>query len=189
MKTFITTGVILLIALLFMANQNSSTSYKNTNVVHWCENDQLTWTDFKGKPGGHAHHALTAYEIGFNVSMKGNDIQFEVTCDFPKYKSWVKPGKANPKLLKHEQLHFDIAEIHARKLRKELQATHITLQNLERKADELYQSNWDKLNSMQNAYDRETDHSIIVVKQKEWEERVAVLLKELEDYKDETFCK
>jgi len=189
MRTLITTGSVLLIAILFMANQDSINPNTNYTVIHWCKDKKLSWSDFQGKPDGHQHHALTAYEIEFNISIKGDKSEFEVTCYFPKNKSWVKPGKANYKLLKHEQLHFDIAEIHARKLRKELQQTKITLQNLEIKSDEIYQRNWKKLNQMQIAYDRDTDHSNVEAKQKKWEDRIASLLTELEPFKDETFCK
>ncbi len=192
MKTIFATIIVAFTALNFIPNTNNNTDENpEHSSIHWCEGDKLTWKDYRGKPNGQKgyFHALTAYEIAFNVSMKGSDIEFEVACDFVPHRSWVKSGKENADLLKHEQLHFDIAEIHARKLRKELMETRITFANLEAKANEIYERHWNNLNKMQEAYDRETDHSIIEEKQLEWDKKVAYWLNELKPYADNSFCR
>ena len=92
--------------------------------IKWNEDRKLTWDDFKAAPlkmGSTA--AMTTTHLGFSYSVANGKITYKIDCQFEKNKSWglVK----NDWILKHEQGHFDIAEIFARKLNKSLTNTNL----------------------------------------------------------------
>ena len=180
MRIFLT--ILTLISVFAFTNINNSTN-TNTQVINWCEGHDLKWKDFKGRvPVTSSHAAQTAYEVGFDVNMSAGKLNFIVTCNFLPNKSWVRKKDANDYILRHEQLHFDIAEIYARKIRKELNEADITVQNLQAKVDKIYNKNWSALTKMQRDYDQETKHSINKKEQAEWDAKITDLLKENLDY-------
>lgn len=175
--------VSLLSVLAFTTINNADKPTAKPHGIHWCQGHQLEWNDFKGRvPAMSSSAAQTAYELGFDINMVGREFEFIVTCNFIPYKSWVKKKDANDHILRHEQMHFDIAEIYARKMRKELNETHITVNNLQSKADRIYEKNWNALTKMQRDYDRETNHSINKKEQAEWDAKITKLLKENLEY-------
>ena len=95
----------------------------------------LTWDDFKGRADkSTGYYAETQWELSFGKIGFRSDQEIPLkdlvlTLKFNEKKSWVVRGKETPELLKHEQGHFDIAEIYARKIRKKLQATKLHKKN------------------------------------------------------------
>ena len=53
-------------------------------------------------------------------------LDFEVNAFFYPNESWYKPDVCNNLILSHEQLHFDITELHARKFRQMVSNTRFT---------------------------------------------------------------
>jgi hypothetical protein len=106
-------------------------SHREEDFIKWNENRKLTWDDFKAEPlkmGSTV--AMTTTHLGFSYSFANGKITYKIDCWFDKNKSWglVK----NDWILKHEQGHFDIAEIFARQLYKsvsEYQYNKTTFQN------------------------------------------------------------
>jgi len=175
--------ISLLSLFVFTAYKNIDNPLAETHAIKWCEGHQLEWKDFKGRvPVTSSNAAQTAYEVGFDVNMVGNRFEFVVTCNFLPHKSWVRKKDANDHILRHEQLHFDIAEIYARKMRKELNEADITVRNLQSKADKIYEKNWNALTKMQRDYDRETNHSIKKQEQADWDKKIMRMLKENQKY-------
>jgi len=181
MRVILTISLLSLLAFTTINNNDKKPTAK-PNMIHWCEGQQLEWSDFKGRVPMSTNAAQTAYEVGFDVNMVGNKFEFVVTCNFVPNKSWVRKKDANAHILRHEQLHFDIAEIYARKMRKELNEADITVRNLQSKADRIYEKNWNALTRMQREYDRETYHSINKKEQTEWDAKIMNLLKENLEY-------
>jgi predicted secreted Zn-dependent protease len=62
-------------------------------------------------------------------------------------------------LLAHEQLHFDITELYARKLRKALQ-TYEPDEKMKKELDAIYSKVEKQRRQMQTQFDKETNHSI-----------------------------
>ena len=150
--------------------------------ICWTEEIKLRWSDFQGIPdstsSGLAGCASTLEAIGFWDNGLPN---FKVTNCFNKIHSWAKDTASND-LLKHEQLHFDIAEIHARKLRKTIDSLRfVNVDDMNVYSDRI-EYILDLRDSVNIQYDTETAHSIYRLKQKEWEEKITNLLKELDDY-------
>jgi len=88
----------------------------------------------------------------------------------------------NEIVLAHEQLHFDITELHARKLRYNIDTFKFSIDiksemnNLQIKANQ-------ELEAMQKQYDNETNYSINVDVQKKWQIFIQGELKKLDAYK------
>ena len=143
----------------------------------WSMARKLTWTDFKGKPDKlNPATALTYSDIKIGVSFIDGNITVTVDNLFDTKLSWTK-NKTSTALLAHEQAHFDITEIYTRKIRIKLNAiaSEETIRNgTLNKESTILLNEW---KSFQKKYDDETNHGIILNKQKEWEEKVRMLLK------------
>lgn len=176
------------LSVLFGPNtpSNSATAFikekNSSDTIYWNSNRKLVWSDFRGTPGrGTSTVALTSSGIGMSYR-KGvnNTIQIDVSCVFYCRTSWVKEEGRNDTVLLHEQLHFDITELYARKLRKAI------MQLSERQKDwTTVKRVYDDLNRQcslrQELYDSDTHHSIIYERQLRW---VAMINDELLLHKD-----
>ena len=154
--------------------------------ISWSQNRLLTWDDFRGEVGLNMRfNASTNSGIGFTWSYKsdstGEDFQYEVSNFFDPEKSWVKPGSESPHLLKHEQLHFDISELQARRFRKALSQYKIS-KNIKADLNKLYKKHEKERLHTQQQFDRETRHSMDKEAQIKWETYVQKELKKLADY-------
>lgn len=133
-------------------------------TISWSER-KLTWNDFKGAPPiSDRVAATTASGISYRFSTlsttsKVLKVQFEVSTHFYPNESWYKPELCNDLILSHEQLHFDISELFARKLRKELAEATFTRENVKTKVKAIYNRNNRELSVFQNRYDSETNFS------------------------------
>ena len=175
--------VIFLFAIVSCFTQD-----EKLKTISWSESKPLTWADFTDKPVLSSDAAaLTASGItfGFSLGKTGNkitDFSTTVDCVFYPEKSWYKIEHGNDHILNHEQLHFNITELHARKLRQKISELKITA-NLRNALNALYEENSQESLLMQRKYDRETNHSINKEKQNEWNVYVAEALKNFEAYK------
>jgi len=145
--------------------------------IKWEENRKLTWEDFKAAPlkiGNTA--AMTTTHLGFSYTIKNGIITYKVECRFEKNKSWglVK----NDWVLKHEQGHFDIAEIFARNLNKSINEYQFNKSSFQKDLDAIYKSVVAEKEKYQQQYDDETDYSRIKVKQEEWLKKIEAELKQ-----------
>ena len=154
----------------------------------WEEAKPLTWADFQGTPNpNNPFQANTNSGISYSWSFKasGDEVTFasEVFCFFLPKGSWVRPGKASTNLLAHEQLHFDITELHARKLRKELENfTAVGSKDMKKLLGDIYKKIDAERKLMQERYDRETDHSQKEKVQEEWQQKIEAELAALEEF-------
>lgn len=143
----------------------------------WQANRKLIWADFKGKQDKlNPAVALTYSDIKIGASFINGNVSVTVNNLFDAKLSWTK-NKTSTALLAHEQVHFDITEIYTRKIRIKLNAiaSEETIKNgTLNKESTILLNEW---KSFQKKYDDETNHGIIMVKQKEWEEKVTMLLK------------
>lgn len=172
-------GVVLLSTTLGFAQYDE---YK----IPWKEDKKLSWSDFKAAPDDNSNfHASTSSGLSFSWSLKktGKDSEFiyEVGSSFHPDHSWVKEGAPSDYLLAHEQLHFDITELFARKLRKEL-ASFKPEGNVKRDLNRLYQLNERERDKMQKLFDRESQHSLHKEYEAKWQEYVRRELKKLEKF-------
>jgi hypothetical protein len=144
------------------------------NRMQWQETP-LTWKDFAGAPDlQNDFDASTNSGISYSWSLRSSETKaeffYKVQSFFYPELSWVKPGKDSAMLLKHEQLHFDISELHARKLRKIMDGFVPDLKtDLKKVLERIYQKNETARRQMQERYDRETRHGQNEEAQVKWE--------------------
>lgn len=156
--------------------------------VPWSDSFKFTWDDFKASPNYQSDAvAITASGITFGYSVStsnGNVIDFstEIFAHFYPEQSWVKPEEQTDYILAHEQYHFNITELHARKFRQRVAQLkpHNTIKAT---LDRIHQDINTALRAMQKRYDAETDHSRNQVEQAQWEAYIAAELKATEAYK------
>lgn len=149
--------------------------------VEWSPDFRFTWNDFKGKvPAGSGAAATTASGISYDFStyyehgeMK---VDFNVYAYFYPTKSWYKPDISNDVTLLHEQLHFDITELYARKLREKLDNATFT-DNIKEEVRKMYKGTIRQLNDFQNKYDSETNYSRNLPVQERWVKEIGEALK------------
>jgi len=166
----------------------SSFVFGQVEPIPWSEQNLLTWHDFQGDPPKR-HYASAMSDINFTVEMssEGDILMVFVAPSFNPSGSWVKPDDKTDYLLKHEQIHFDIYELNARKLRSELSEKELTSKNAQSTINKLMEK-YNKLNvSVQENYDLETEHSIKVDKQKKWNAKIAKELIKYAEFSSPSF--
>ena len=167
-----------LLATLFLLLSHAVTGQSSDEeLIHWSENRKLTWADYKGtaKTGSDVA-ASTATYLGIEYSFNNKGFGYKITCSFSKNKSWGL--HKTEYILAHEQGHFDIAEIFARKLNKQMAEYKFDKENFKDDLKNIYLKITADKENMQNTYDQETDHSILKEKQMQWLKKIEQLLKE-----------
>lgn len=171
---------ILFVTLLFFVSFKQRTEKEK---ILWSEDRPLTWNDFKGKPEKRFAAASTSYDILKEV----NKNSVEIKAVFFTQSSWKKTSWINDQVLAHEQKHFDIVELYARKLRKQIKETKFTsYEDLKSKMETLYDVNDKAMDKYQDLYDEETDGSMNGDKQREWQAKIMKEIKALDAYKETT---
>lgn len=153
---------------------------QKAEAVQWNSKRRLTWADFKGEPKSkQSVVALTASGISykFSTDLKNGQmvVDFEVTAYFYPEKSWYCPEFSDAVILSHEQLHFHISEVFARKMRERLAKTKFS-NNIKTEVSELYSQVVEELNQFQNQYDKETNFSRNREQQLLWNQKVSDIL-------------
>jgi hypothetical protein len=150
----------------------------------WRAGEQLSWSDFKGEPDFEHPYAAITYSgmsYGFSAEIVNGKVwvTYNVKSFFVANKSWVKRWYSkDKKLLKHEQLHFDITELFARKFRKRLSDMSFT-ENVKSEIKKVYQDITAEKVKLQKLYDIETDHSKNAIAQKKWQIKIETELQNL----------
>jgi hypothetical protein len=176
--------IIILFSFLLFSFWN-----EHSNVIIWNEARALTWSDFKGKPARRFSVASTNYDIIKSIFKKGEStLEINIKAVFFKKKSWKKKGKVNDLVLIHEQKHFDIVELFARKLRKKIiSCNYLSYKDCQIKIDSLYNQNDKAMDVYQDKYDYETDGSLNGNMQRQWNIKIDNELKKLQAFKDNSF--
>lgn len=154
--------------------------------IKWNADRNLVWEDFQGTADASSRfHAQTQsgvkYSYRWQSSYSKTTYTFEVFSYCDKSVSWVKRGKSTDELLAHEQLHFDISELHARKLKQAITNATFT-KRYDSEIKTLFKENQKAREIMQEEYDDETEHMKNRQKQLKWQRHVAEELKKLEEY-------
>jgi hypothetical protein len=176
--------IVFLFSLLLFTN---AFAQEDTLSVTWTEGYILSWDDFQGKEDVVLNlSALSKIAIPYTYSSDGEvDLTVKLSTVFVKGESWYKSGKENNVLLGHEQLHFDIAELHRRLIVKAILDTKFSSENYESELKQLVNKIWDEYyRKMQDQYDAETNYARLFQSQIDWNESVAAKLIELKEFDD-----
>lgn len=158
---------------------------QDEETITWSKTQKLHWGDFKDQPDYDSDAvAITASGITYGFSSKtySNSDKIEYTtkviAQFYPEQSWYLKERVNDTVLGHEQLHFDISELHARKFRKRIKNAKFS-KNIQQEISKIYDQINEELRDMQNAYDTGSDYSRDYEGQVKWQKLVA---RELEKY-------
>lgn len=179
---------IKLIFIIFYLHLSIIVFSQNDDFITWNKNYKLKIEDFKGEP--YKSPKINAYAgvgIAYKYSLNSNlnFVDIKITAFFDRNKSSFVKSDNIKVTLEHEQLHFDIAEIYSRKIRKELIDYKFRRINFEKKFLKIYMKfRYKDMKNLNMLYDKETTYPINEVKQLEWNNRIAEMLKELEAYSE-----
>ena len=152
--------------------------------IRWSASRPLRVTDFQGRPRpGQTHAALTSANINTGATCRDNIFAGTAQASFSLATSWVRdPARMTPALLRHEQLHFDIAEVYARRLRQQLAALHLPCDQLGDRFNRLSQAAYAAWQKAGDDYDRDTNHGLQHEQQAQWAAQVRQQLLDLADF-------
>lgn len=163
-----------LTAVLTAEAQNKT---KEGNEIPWSVNRPLIWDDFKGSNAeankSQAALVRTRISLDTKVSKDQDSVLVIIEALMVKNRSWKLRTTDSEYCLKHEQLHFDIAELFARKFRKQVSEMIPDKRTFNEKLSKMMKRIDKELSAMQNQYDKETNHSLIKEKQEVWNKKVA----------------
>ena len=151
------------------------------STIEWQSSRKLVWDDFKRAVP--AASSAVGFFYDATLHCPSPKLEFSVKAYFDPNKSWVRPEMKSDELLRHEQLHFDLAELYARKFRGEMSEFKVPCGratptqdaiNVETKSriDRLFDERLKALLHEQNRYDSQTANGLDVARQKQWEESV-----------------
>ena len=179
------------VLLLFILSSFSSERYLNQfpndeEKMEWSASRPLTWNDFRGTPNPVADFVATtnsgmSFTYSYSIRNGSRKINFEVKSYFYPNSSWYIKKDVSPYILKHEQTHFDISELHARKLRKRLDGTTFS-DNLKPEIEAIYRKVEEERKATQDAFDTESDHSKNKAGEVKWEGYIAQQLAVYNDW-------
>ena len=156
-------------------------------ALTWEQHPALNWNDFKGRARRTAGEPSAVTDTGFRVQLECREgaLDIRVAAEFYRNSSWVKPGAKSVELLRHEQGHFDITELYARKMRKAIREGNIGCED-DRRAEaagkgifEQLDQQWEKA---EKQYDADTSDGTDLGKQKQASARIRGELAELSRY-------
>ncbi|MGI4872376.1 MAG: DUF922 domain-containing protein [Janthinobacterium lividum] len=178
----------LLLASLLAGAQVQAQGVKTpAGSIPWSANRPLTVADFQSRPQpNETHAALTSTDIHTGASCHGNAFAGTARASFDPTRSWVRePAAITPKLLRHEQLHFDIAEVYARRLRQQLAGVRTPCNKLGNTFNQLTEAGYAAWQQANDDYDRDTNHGLQAGEQARWEALVRQQLVELAGFAEE----
>ncbi len=170
-----------IVLILFVTNNNGF-----VGKFSYAEKDYLEWSDFRGKPkfdstfDASVNTGIT-YQWSYGKDKGEIELNYQVDSFCYPSLSWVKRGQMSEDLLSHEQLHFDISELHARIMRKRLKE-YKAGKNIRRDLNKMYKLVERMRINMQQRYDEETDHSKNKVNQAKWDKKIETLMWYYRDY-------
>jgi hypothetical protein len=180
---------VVLILASFVMLSLTNTKIDNDKVIVWTPERKLTFNDYlKPVPKWVTWEgAATTVTISSRQEPRDGKTWIITEALFNKDSSWVKPELKNDTvILRHERLHFDIAELYARIIRKYFVLNTGYYHNtpeLGKMMTLLVSGNRDLMESENIRYDIESNHGLDRDKQHQWEADVAKRMKELEEYK------
>ena len=157
-------------------------------ALPWSGSRRLRWTDFEAAaPAANGEGALTAYSIFYGVQCTGERFQFLALAGFLPRDSWVRPEVLADKVqgdrtLRHEQTHFDLTEVFARRLRKSFSDLYQPCRRPDGDLDALASKYIQQEKAEQQRYDDETRHCLAAPAPADWDRLVASDLQSLAAY-------
>lgn len=170
--------ILLLASCLYGVLSNAQVA----DTIPWQSKQTLNWTDYKGLPDDQSHFtALTHAEIKYKVTVYKTLARFEFVTLFMKKSSWTKT-KRDAVLLEHEQIHFNIAELHKRKMMEILRTEKFSYNGFEATIKSIGDSINLLRHRMDNAFDAEVANMQDNILVNKWKKDIGEALDKLRLY-------
>lgn len=165
-----------------------NTAFKGDDTLLWNPDQKLVWSDFKGKaphPSSYSAQSNCIYALTTQQDFSSDTMLLTsvLTPCFTRKASWVESGAEQERLLEHEQLHFDLCELYARKFRKRLTQTPLSILDFDREIQALFGQLWNEYRSAQELYDEQTKHGTLYDLQMRWRQDTDVALANHEEFR------
>jgi len=153
------------------------------HAIAWTAGRRLTWKDFQGDPPTEGSEgAKTAYTLYSAWKCRGSAFEFRVIAGFQPRQSWVKAVVLDDTtqrrtVLSHEQTHFDLAEVHARIMRRAFRDLARPCSQTDAQLSALAQRLAQDEKAEQRRYDAETNHGLRASQQAAWSTAVTSRLR------------
>jgi len=145
-------------------------------AILWNSGQRLSWANFKAEPPKNTEIAATtasglSYQFSTTEENGKYELDYIVSTFFYPNRSWYQANICDEVILSHEQLHFDISELYARKMRKIMDNTTFT-KNVKAEVKAIYRQINKELAEFQQVYDRETNYSRNIEQQLSWNKKI-----------------
>ncbi|PIF45594.1 uncharacterized protein DUF922 [Chryseobacterium sp. 52] len=157
--------------------------------IIWQEDRKLIWDNFKSPVNTKNNPDVAAYtHCGWEYSVVKSSnprspVKIEIAAIFNEERSWKDTKKMSDYILLHEQKHFDIAELFARKFRKEVAEKIKTSGDYDKNFKAVYNKISNEYKKYQISYDKITEHGMNKEKQAEYNAIIAEEIDNLKSYK------
>ncbi len=182
MKKIFVVFILLAVQLGFAQKTGIKPSIKKlrNDTIVWRADSLLDKDDFKSRSKGSAM-GFTASGIFLYPSENSGVLVFYVEAIFVKSKSYIT--KFSDYVLKHEQLHFDVCELYARKLRQKINEIDFKkVKNVQQVIQNAYAKINTEFSREQEKYDKDTEHGLNAAKQQVWADDIQKRIKELDAF-------
>jgi hypothetical protein len=192
-------GVAIVLAVCCGARAYAQTQKANLPLVEWSDGRKLAVKDFRGNiPSRATETSLSWVAIEATWECQEGKASSQARAVFDPNRSWwrdavpslwhnvddaslvASPDDGGRALLAHEQLHFDMTEVWARRIREEFKTLTVFCRTpagpreFEKAIADL-ERQWQE---EQQRYDKETSHGTDASRQRAWTEKVAKTLRE-----------
>jgi hypothetical protein len=144
------------------------------HAFRWSAGRRLVWSDFQGSPPGEGPEgARISYTLYSAWRCRGQEFEFRVLAAMRPRQSWVKTVVLNDNaqrrsVLSHEQTHFDLGELHARRMRQVFDGLRRPCGRSDGGLADVAQRLGDDEKAEQRRYDAETNHGLLAAQQASW---------------------
>ncbi len=156
--------------------------------ISWLNDSVLNFKDFLCIQN-QKFLAVVSTNIEYSVYENDSQIRLHLEAYFYPDLSYIyKPSLADTQLLKHENLHFAITELYARRFRKYYCDSFYLFFvknrfNKKKFYETFHQMTYIDRSIYQESYDLETDHGLLIPKQEEWGNKIISELNLYSSYK------
>jgi hypothetical protein len=159
----------------------SESDYENR--IEWKKGLRLNMNDLRGNPPAETGLRSEGV-ISFTYSAeKRNDSLYVTVNNLFDEQSWINKKDFNKAvLLQHEQAHFDLNEVYARKFREKIVNCKFVPAAAEKQLQEIYLSVKEEALNKHVQFDKESMHSANISSQRNWRNQIQQDLNDLDTF-------
>ena len=179
--------VYFLIIIFPLAFIQSLFCQKFNDEIEWNEERKLNWSDFnvdtlnrvKVNGANFEAEAISCVRLVFEYYYIGDSLNLFVRNLFIPHESYVYTEKPSNQLLSHEQGHFNLSELYARKIREKIRDFQVCGELDLEKCVAVYRCLKKELDVADKRYDEDTLYGTLKSEQERWNSKIK---KELSDF-------